>query len=84
MGAWRKERTTNVAVVEGKTGERNEVDERLMAAAPELLAALRNVLPLARKYLKHAPSHPDHDKIDNAYDVIERVEGRQRKLEKKL
>jgi hypothetical protein len=68
--------TTNTSDGGGEHVDQNGANARLMAAAPELLAALKNILPLARAYLKRAPSHPGHAKIADAYDAIEKAEGR--------
>lgn len=39
---------------------------RLIVAAPDLLAALRTILPLAESYLKGAPGHSDNAKLEDA------------------
>lgn len=42
----------------------------LACAAPELLDALREVLPLAEAYLRKAPGDPDNAKLEFARSVI--------------
>jgi hypothetical protein len=41
-------------------------DARLIAAAPDLLIALRMILPLAEAYMKGAPTHADNAKLEDA------------------
>lgn len=53
-----------------------QADARLIATAPELLAALRDVLPLAEAYLRHAPAHPDNGRLADARDAIAKATGR--------
>jgi hypothetical protein len=77
---WVSRRETMTGVVDDV--DPNEANARLMESAPQLLAALKNVLPLARAYLKRAPSHPDHNKIAAAYDAIEKAEGRTQNMAK--
>lgn len=58
----------SVAVVD------NEDDAGLIARdhniAPKIAEALRLVLPLAKAYLKSAPTHPDNGKIADATDAL--------------
>ena len=42
----------------------------LIVAAPDLLAALELVLPLAEEYLKKAQGHPDNAKLETARGAI--------------
>lgn len=51
-------------------------DVALIASAPDLLKALKMILPLAQSWLKHAPHHPDNGKIADAIDAIAKAEGR--------
>ena len=41
----------------------------------ELCEALVMVLPLAEDYLKKAPTHPDHAKLETAYAAIKKAHG---------
>lgn len=43
----------------------------------ELLAALKDILPMAEAYLKSAPSHPDHSKLETARAAISKASGQQ-------
>jgi hypothetical protein len=52
-----------------------EANRRLIAGAPTVLAALKDVLPLAEAYLRLAPSHPDNAALVAARDAIKRTEG---------
>jgi hypothetical protein len=68
-------------VVCGRAGVPNRASEsaanaRLIAAAPDLLAALKLILPIAESYLKKAPGHPDNGKLADARDAIAKAEGR--------
>ena len=47
----------------------------LHKAAPDLLAALRYMLPLAEAYLSGAPSHPDNAKLEDARAAIRKAKG---------
>lgn len=49
-------------------------DARLIAAAPDLLESLRLVLPLAERYLKSAPTHPDNAKLETARAALVKAE----------
>jgi hypothetical protein len=54
----------------------DKANARLIAAAPELLEALREVLPLAEAYLAKTPTHPDNAKLEDARDALQKAEGR--------
>lgn len=49
---------------------------RIAANAPNLLATLKDILPLAEKYLHSAPTHPDNSRLCDARDAIAKAEGR--------
>ena len=57
--------------------DEDAANAHLIAAAPELLEALKDVLPLAIAYLKGAPTHPDNEKLSKAVAAIGKAEGRQ-------
>jgi len=46
----------------------------LHAAAPEMAEAIAWLLPLASAYLRSAPSHPDHAKLETARALLARLE----------
>jgi hypothetical protein len=50
-----------------------EANCALWAAAPELLAACKALLPIAEAYLQHAPSHPDNAKLEDVRAAIARA-----------
>lgn len=49
---------------------RAEANVALVVAVPALVNAMSALLPLARAYLKGAPSHPDNAKVADAEDVL--------------
>jgi hypothetical protein len=61
----------------GKNGHASATwNGALLAAAPELLEALRDILPLAEAYLKSAPTHSDNAKLEDARAAIAKAEGK--------
>jgi hypothetical protein len=58
-----------------QTQEELEANARLIAAAPDLMASVAALLPLAQEYLKSAPSHPDNAKIADAIDAVAKARG---------
>lgn len=54
----------------------SDADYRLIAAAPDLLSALKLVLPLAERYLAKAPTDPDNAILEDARAAIVKAEGR--------
>lgn len=44
------------------------------AVSAELLAELKAILPLAKSYLRSAPTHSDNGKLSDACDAIARAE----------
>lgn len=55
--------------------EECNANARLIAAAPELLEALENLLPMAEKFLRNAPSHPDNAMLEDARAAIAKAKG---------
>lgn len=51
----------------------DEANACVIAVAPELLEALRDMLPLAEAYLRGAPTHPDNARLEDARDAIRKA-----------